>query len=368
MANGDAMKSDIPAEYEQSDGFNGEDRTLHRDQSPGGETPAHGRPVIDLLVKSAHIDEVEDLTNSLISSHRLRPLTKDGTFDSAFEIHGLPDFSGFSISYGRAMASTLEDAPDERMTFVMASRGRGQFVMDGREFDMSDEDGVVFPTGALRTLRQSEDCQLSVLLMNRRKAAEHCAKLLGRDLDRDLQFDPGFDLTSAHGQSWMRLFQFATAELANPHSMFRTVPAARQQLEQTALTGLLLAQSHTYSDALLRPQSAAIPFYVKRAEAYIESHFTEPLSLADIAAHAGVSARSLQNGFQNFRSTTPMAFLRALRLKRAHEILLLSDPKTVTVTEIALQCGFGHMGEFATAYKRAFNETPRQTLARARAS
>jgi transcriptional regulator GlxA family with amidase domain len=142
--------------------------------------------------------------------------------------------------------------------------------------------------------------------------------------------------------------------------------AARQQLEQTVLTGFLLSQTHTYSDALLRPQSAAAPFYVKRAEAFIEAHFSEPLSLADIAAHAGVSARSLQNGFQNFRNTTPMGFLRSLRLKHAHEMLLLSDPSTVTVTEIALRCGFGHLGEFATVYRHTFGEAPRQTLARAR--
>ncbi len=149
--------------------------------------------------------------------------------------------------------------------------------------------------------------------------------------------------------------------------MFRSMAAARQQLEQTVLTGFLLSHTHTYSDALLRPQSAAAPFYVRRAEAYIEAHFSEPLSLADIAAHAGVSARSLQNGFQNFRNMTPMGFLRSLKLKHAYEILLLSDPGTVTVTEIALRCGVSHIGEFATAYKRTFGETPRQTLRRTRA-
>lgn len=334
----------------------------------GAKPAPHDGSVIDLVVRSTQLDEMENVTNSLISSHRLTPLTRDGAFDSTLEIHGLQDFCGFSISYGRSVAGSLQDeTSDERMAFVMAPRGRGQLVMNRREFDVSGLNGVVFPAGPLRTLNHADDCEISVLIMNRRKAAEHCAKLLGYDLDRDLQFDPGFDLSSAYGQSWTRLFQFTTAELANPHSMFRSMASARQQLEQTVLTGFLLSHAHTYSDALLRPQSTAAPFYVRRAEAYIEAHFTEPLSLADIAAHAGVSARSLQNGFQNFRSTTPMAFLRALRLRRAHEILLLSDPKTVTVTEIALQCGFGHMGEFATAYKRAFGETPRQTLARARA-
>jgi AraC-like DNA-binding protein len=342
-----------------------------REQEPkagngsGPKPAAHDGSVIDLVIRSTQIDEMEDLTNSLISSHRLRPLTSDGVFDSVLQIHGLQDFCGFTISYGRPVAGSLEDeSSDERMAFVMAPKGRGQLIMNRREFDLSGPNGVVFPAGPLRTLNHSDDCEISVLVMNRRKMADHCAKLLARDLDKDLQFDTGFDLSSANGQSWVRLFQYATAELASPHSLFRSMAAVRQQLEQTVLTGFLLGHSHTYSEALLRPQSAAAPFYVKRAEAFIEAHFSEPLSLADIAAQAGVSARSLQNGFQNFRNTTPMGFLRLLRLKRAYEALLLADPSTVTVTEVALRCGFGHMGEFASLYRRTFGETPRQTLVR----
>ncbi|HEV2564885.1 MAG TPA: AraC family transcriptional regulator [Microvirga sp.] len=329
----------------------------------GAKPAAHDSSIIDLTIRSSHLDEMEDLTNSLISSHRLKPLTKDGAFDSTLRIHGLQDFCNFTISYGRSVAGSLQDeSSDERMAFVIAQEGRGQLVMNRQEFDVSGQHGVVFPAGPLRTLNHSHDCQLSVLLMNRRKAADHCAKLLGRALDRELEFDLGFDLTDAHGQSWVRLFQYATAELANPHSLFRSIAAARQQLEQTVLTGFLLSQTHTYSEALLRPQSAAAPFYVKRAEAYIETHFAEPLSLAEIAAQAGVSARSLQNGFQTFRNTTPMGFLRSVRLSRAHRALLQADPKTTTVTEIALACGFNHMGEFASAYRHAFGVAPSRTL------
>ncbi|MFL5024063.1 MAG: AraC family transcriptional regulator [Microvirga sp.] len=334
----------------------------------GAKPAAHAGSVVDLVIRTTELDEMEDLTNSLISSHRLKPLTSEGVFDSTLQIHGVQDFCGFTISYGRSVEGRLEDvSPDERMAFVMAPKGTGQLTLNRQEFRMSGERGVVFPTGPLKILNHSDDCEISVLLMNRHKAAEQCARLLARDLDQDLQFDTGFDLNSANGQSWVRLFQYATAELANPHSLFRSVAAARQQLEQTVLTGFLLSQTHTYSEALLRPQSAAAPFYVRRAEAFIEAHFSEPLSLADIAAQAGVSARSLQNGFQNFRNMTPMAFLRAVRLQRVHRMLLTADPGFARVTEIALACGFNHMGEFASAYRCTFGETPRETLVRARA-
>jgi AraC-like DNA-binding protein len=336
--------------------------------SGSGAKPAgHAGSVVDLVIRSTELDEMEDLTSSLISPNRLRPLTKEVTFDGAFQVHGLQDFFTFATGYGCSVGVNIQHEPnDERMGFVWARKGSGQFIMDGRKHEFSSQRGIVMSAGPPRTLNYRDDCATSALVMNKSKMAEHCAKLLARDLDQDLQFNTGFDLSSANGQSWMRLFQYATAELANPHSLFRTVPAARQQLEQTVLTGFLLSQTHTYSDALLRPQSAAVPFYVRRAEAFIEAHFAEPLSLAEIAAQAGVSARSLQNGFQNFRNTTPMGFLRALRLQRVHRTLLAADPGTARVTEIALACGFNHMGEFASAYRRTFGETPRATLARAR--
>ena len=40
----------------------------------------------------------------------------------------------------------------------------------------------------------------------------------------------------------------------------------------------------------------------------------------------------------------------------------MADPALVTVTEIALACGFRHVGEFGMAYRRVFGVTPSQTL------
>jgi transcriptional regulator GlxA family with amidase domain len=131
------------------------------------------------------------------------------------------------------------------------------------------------------------------------------------------------------------------------------------------MTGLLLGHRHNFSDALIRPQSAAAPFYVKRAEAFIEANFSEPISLADIAAHAAISARSLQNGFRVFRDMTPMQFVRTMRLKNAHTNLLTADPTTTTTTDIAMRAGFSHMGEFAALYKKAYGVSPSHTLWRA---
>lgn len=342
-----------------------------RDRSPVAQEPAdagkgHGGPVFERSYSSSRIDEIEHVVSSQITPHKLVPLSRDRSVDSAFRFHGAGNLAVFDIRYGTRIAVEFEHyEAGDLLGFVTANEGKGRVLLDREEFVVSQSEGVMITSGPRETLQYAEDCETRVLLMNRNRIADYCAKLLGGDIEKPVDFQTSFSLESAAGQSWLRLTRYVASELQEPHSIMKLLPQAQQQLEQNLITTLLLSHRHTYSDALLRPQSAAAPLYVRRAEAYIEAHFSEPLSLADIAAHAGVSARSLQNGFQNFRNTTPMAFLRFVRLQRAREALIGADPACATVTEIALSCGFGHMGEFAALYRQTFGETPKQTLSRA---
>ncbi|WP_210496699.1 AraC family transcriptional regulator [Microvirga antarctica] len=319
--------------------------------------------LIDRSGRFSTLDEVEHVVGAAVTEHRLVPATRHAQVASAFQFHGARDLATFSIRYGCALTVEWKDleAP-ERLAFIVATEGKGQLLHGRRAHVISASEGAVVTSGSQELLQYGEDCETGVLVMNRRKLNEHCARLLGRD-PIEVAFDTSFPLESAQGQSWLRLYRYASAEIANPDSLVRSIVAARANLEQMVLTGLLFGHRHTYSDALMRPQPAAAPFYVRRAEAFIEASFADPISIADIAAYAGVSARSLQSGFQTFRGTTPMMFLRAVRLRHAHRQLQHADPTASTVTEIAIGCGFSHLGEFAAHYKRTFGVSPRQTLA-----
>ena len=52
-------------------------------------------------------------------------------------------------------------------------------------------------------------------------------------------------------------------------------------------------------------------------EQFIEEHARDAIALAELTGVAGVSARALQMGFRRFRDTTPMAYLRSIRLELA---------------------------------------------------
>ena len=74
---------------------------------------------------------------------------------------------------------------------------------------------------------------------------------------------------------------------------------------------------------------------------------------------------ALQAAFRKWRQVTPTEYLRTIRLQRVRDALLQADPST-TVTDVALDHGFFHLGRFSQHYKRAFGENPAATLARTR--
>lgn len=96
--------------------------------------------------------------------------------------------------------------------------------------------------------------------------------------------------------------------------------------------------------------------------AYIESHLSAPVSLEDLARAAGTSGRTLNALCHRHFGISPMELLRNARLD-AVRLRLFLDP-SASVTETALEYGFGHLGRFAGYYAARFNELPSDTQRR----
>jgi AraC-like DNA-binding protein len=94
----------------------------------------------------------------------------------------------------------------------------------------------------------------------------------------------------------------------------------------------------------------------------IEERPMEIVTASDIAQAVGLSVRALDEGFRRHVGSSPMAYLREVRMARAHLELVASDPDMTTATLIACTWGFGNYGRFALAYRRRYGCTPRETL------
>ncbi|WP_197060988.1 helix-turn-helix transcriptional regulator [Microbacterium mangrovi] len=108
--------------------------------------------------------------------------------------------------------------------------------------------------------------------------------------------------------------------------------------------------------------AVAVSRAVRIAREYIEHHADAPLTVDLIARQAHVSVRALQNAFRRDLDTTPLAYLRRVRLTRARDELLDGGLGTVSVADVARQWGFTNLGRFAAEYAALFGEKPSRTL------
>jgi len=142
--------------------------------------------------------------------------------------------------------------------------------------------------------------------------------------------------------------------------------AARTTFDEYLLTLLLQQHSHNYSDEMAGPALTPVPGLIRRAERFIIDNAVTPITVSDVAAHLGISVRSLQAGFRQWRATSPNVFLRQVRLQLVRDELLRSGMEA-DVTTTALRYGFSHLGRFSAYYYAAFGEIPSETRRRGRA-
>jgi len=113
--------------------------------------------------------------------------------------------------------------------------------------------------------------------------------------------------------------------------------------------------------------SGALPTDLVRALDWLGGHLSEPVQLERLADVAGVRPRTLETHFKMFLGTTPLGWVRRMRLTRARQQLLHAGAQT-TVTDVAIANGFSQLGRFAGAYRGTFGEFPSATIRRSKSS
>jgi AraC-like DNA-binding protein len=217
---------------------------------------------------------------------------------------------------------------------------------------------AVISPGERLHLRWSDNCAQLIVQIPRETIAAHLAERFGIAKHSPLKFQPAFDLGRAAGREWRALLDVAVRSVDEVGLLSRRPHCA--DLEKLMVSALLAAQPHNYAREL-QCGDGPVPYYVLRAERDMRERMALPLTIASLANAAGVSERTLHDGFRRFRATTPMGRLTALRLAAARRRLLDAGPG-VTVGRIAVEVGFFQLGRFARTYRNAFGELPSVTL------
>lgn len=94
---------------------------------------------------------------------------------------------------------------------------------------------------------------------------------------------------------------------------------------------------------------------VNRIIEYLHKNIIEPISIDNLVQFSAMSKANLIRVFKKETALTPMEYLNNIRLEKAKKMLLSSQ---LSISEIALECGFNSQTYFSSSFKKKFNSTP----------
>lgn len=109
------------------------------------------------------------------------------------------------------------------------------------------------------------------------------------------------------------------------------------------------------AEGALHQRRSGSLLYVRRAVAYMEAHYTEPIQVPQIAAAAGVNRSYLQALFQKEMGCGVMSYVNRLRLSRAKFLLTNTNMR---LADIACEVGFNSRQNFALAFQKQVGVSP----------
>ncbi len=310
---------------------------------------------------STDFEAVTDRLCRLFKPHDIKPRS-GWREERLFELDEMAvgtDLVLAKISYNRDV--TIEAPPLDDF-FVLQFTLTGACQTSQGQLSTIVDPGKLCVLNVSRPIRQDMDGAYSQMAVkiSRSVLERQLAADLGHGLPRLLEFSAEAQPLSGSLASLARILSTIWSDMGSGVSAYHQ-PTVQRSTQQMIASLLLSAFPHNFSDQFHRNGEIPAPYFVRRAERYIQDNAQNAITLADIVAASSVSQRTLQTGFRHFRDTTPMAYLKSVRLELARQALMMSGKDAKTVTDVAFDCGFTHLSKFAQDYKARYGETPSAT-------
>jgi AraC-like DNA-binding protein len=313
-------------------------------------------------MRTRNLDEAIDVVTKVYCPHTIDIVGRTREIDACLEVKHSTSQPLVGLSYSAAVNI---DAQNFSRLFLMmhCARGAASTVQEHRTAEWRAGQTIPFSANFDTKLSFNPTFVQKSVRLDMDRLATVCARWLGHPLRDRLRFElrPFSDELE---RIWHRTLSYgwsveeADLPLAN---------AAKAALDEYLLTVLLHHHPHNYSEELSEAAPTPVPDVIRRAERFMIDNAGEPITVSNVADNIGISLRTLQAGFRQWRSSTPNTFLRQTRLQLARDALR-SGASGTDVTAIALRYGFPHLGRFAAHYRSAFAEAPSATLHRGRAT
>ena len=252
---------------------------------------------------------------------------------------------------------------DELFSFATIVSGWISVVEHGAQATSAEGQVLAYRTGpGTRMLFSDGSLRMNIFLKvaEVEGALEH---MLDERLREPLVFGRELDWSGGLAASLKEQLDFVMREFQRTDGIADN-PVSLASMSDLLNTLVLRAVPHKYTERLAAGSAGAVPAYVRRAEEFMRTHCAEPIRMAQVAAAAGCSVRTLGASFRQFRGHTALGALHGIRLDQVMRDMS-QRASDAPVTVIARRYGFTNASRFAQAFRRRFGETPRDVVRRA---
>lgn len=142
---------------------------------------------------------------------------------------------------------------------------------------------------------------------------------------------------------------------------FRHQGSHECELEQALLDEILGLLVDPACNKAQRHGSSTHSFIVEKCHRLTVSNQVTPLGVIELSEHLHVNRGTVQNSFRRIAETTPLKYLRSIRLNGVRRELMATTVAELSVGDAAARWGFFHLSHFAADYQQLFAELPSQT-------
>lgn len=311
----------------------------------------HRRPLDSHpAIRSGSIGEIEQLLSQTYGARRFLPGSRVRSLN-VHANHWQSEAMALSFcAYGAAVEVQFPEADFWRQQFAL--QGGCNILAGSRAREIGVNRFCVVPPEESLTIRFRPGMEQIVLRLNENFLRSKHHALYGPGA---MTIDMDERLATPALARLRRLVDFAAQEIA----LGGLSAIEMRELEQSVAIGFLASNlKHDHPAGLDAPSLAQL----RAVEDHIAAHWNQPLSIEALAEAAGTSARSIFYHFRKRHGMTPRQFIKERRLLEARA--LLERRPELSITEVAMLCGFGNLGHFAADYRRRWGEKPRETRQR----
>jgi Helix-turn-helix domain/AraC-binding-like domain len=245
--------------------------------------------------------------------------------------------------------------------------GHVEVVHRGSPAIVSRGAATIFVPEGDAVVRWGKGAQTVCVNIDRCAVDDALSAALGREVLSQIEFETTLSTTTYAAHMWTSMLAMLVELLFRSDSLL-SHPLVTMPFVDCLVRGLLMIAEHPHRAALKEEAPQPGPSGHPHRDRADRSRACSAMDGFHARGRGFVSVRSLQAGFQRYTGVSPMAYLRQVRLRHAHDDLLRSDPATERVTSVASRRGFTNLSRFGALHKARYRESPSVILHRAAGS